>query len=54
MPVFGVALAWLFLGERPAPYHAAGIALILCGIWATSRFGGKRIEADEVAAVGTD
>jgi drug/metabolite transporter (DMT)-like permease len=54
MPVFGVALAWLFLGERPAPFHAAGIAFILCGIWATSRFGGKRIEAAEVAAVGTD
>jgi drug/metabolite transporter (DMT)-like permease len=54
MPVFGVVLAWLFLAERPAPYHAAGIALILCGIWVTSRFGGKRIEAEEVAAVGTD
>jgi drug/metabolite transporter (DMT)-like permease len=54
MPVFGVVLAWLFLGERMAPFHVAGIALILCGIWVTSRFGGKRIEADEVAAVGTD
>jgi drug/metabolite transporter (DMT)-like permease len=54
MPVFGVVLAWLFLGERLAPYHVAGIALILAGIWATSRFGGKRIETDEVAAVGTD
>jgi flagellar biogenesis protein FliO len=32
----------------------AGIALILAGIWAMSRFGAKRIEADEVAAVGTD
>jgi drug/metabolite transporter (DMT)-like permease len=54
MPVFGVLLAWLFLGERLAPFHVAGIALILAGIWATSRFGAKRIEADEVAAVGTD
>jgi drug/metabolite transporter (DMT)-like permease len=54
MPVFGVLLAWLFLGERVAPYHIAGIALILTGIWATSRFGAKHIEADEVAAVGTD
>ncbi len=54
MPVYGVALAWLFLGERTAPYHLAGIALILAGIWATSRLGGKRIEADEAAAVGTD
>jgi len=54
MPVFGVVLAWLFLGERLAPFHVAGIALILAGIWTTSRFGAKRIEADEVAAVGTD
>ena len=54
MPVFGVVLAWLFLDERLAPFHVAGIALILTGIWATSRFGGKRIETDEVAAVGTD
>ena len=38
MPVFGVVLAWLFLGERMEPYHVAGIALILAGIWATSRF----------------
>ena len=58
MPVYGVVLAWLFLGERTAPYHLAGIALILAGIWATSRLSGKRIEVDgvkaEVAAVGTD
>jgi len=54
MPVFGVGLAWLFLGERLAPFQVEGIALILAGIWATSRFGGKRIEAEECAAVGTD
>jgi drug/metabolite transporter (DMT)-like permease len=54
MPVFGVVLAWAFLGERVAFYHMAGIALILTGIWATSRFGSKRAEVDEVAAVGTD
>ena len=54
MPVFGVLLAWLFLGERLAPFHVAGIALILAGIWVTSRFGAKRVEADEVAAIGTD
>lgn len=33
MPVFGIALAVLFLGEQPAPYHAVGIALIFCGIY---------------------
>ena len=39
MPVFGVVLAWLFLGERLASYHLAGIALILTGIYVTSRYG---------------
>ena len=39
MPVFGVVLAWIFLGERLAPYHVAGIALILTGIAITSRLG---------------
>jgi len=37
MPVFGAVLAWLFLGERLYLYHIAGIALILTGIWITSR-----------------
>jgi drug/metabolite transporter (DMT)-like permease len=37
MPVFGVLLAWLFLGERLEVYHVAGIALILAGIAITSR-----------------
>jgi drug/metabolite transporter (DMT)-like permease len=54
MPVYGVVLAWLFLGERLAAFQVAGIALILAGIWVTSRSRAKRIEADEVAAVGTD
>jgi len=54
MPVYGVVLAWLFLGERMAAFQVAGIALILAGIWVTSRFGAKRIEVEEVAAVGTD
>jgi drug/metabolite transporter (DMT)-like permease len=38
MPVFGVVLAWLLLDERLATFHIAGIALILCGIYVTSRF----------------
>jgi len=48
MPVFGVMLAWLFLGERLRVYHVAGIALILTGIWVTSRRGRG------VAPAGTD
>jgi drug/metabolite transporter (DMT)-like permease len=41
MPVYGVILAWIFLDETLAPYHVAGIALILAGIAITSR-GGQR------------
>ena len=48
MPVFGVVLAWLILDERLAQYHIAGIVLILCGIYVTSRF------APVPVAVGTD
>jgi drug/metabolite transporter (DMT)-like permease len=54
MPVFGVLLAWLLLGESLAPYHVAGIAFILVGIWLTSRYGRRRPDIDEAAAVGTD
>ena len=39
MPVFGVLLAWIFLDERLALFHVAGIALILSGIGITSRLG---------------
>jgi len=39
MPVFAVLLAWIFLGERLALFHVAGIALILSGIWITTRPG---------------
>lgn len=37
LPVFGTILAWLFLGERLQIFHVAGIALILTGIYVTSR-----------------
>jgi drug/metabolite transporter (DMT)-like permease len=40
MPVYGVILAWMFLGETLVAYHLAGIALILAGIAITSK-GGK-------------
>ena len=39
MPVFGVLLAWVFLGERLALFHVTGIALILSGIGITSWLG---------------
>jgi len=37
MPAFGAVLAWLFLDERIYPFHVVGIALILAGIYLTTR-----------------
>jgi len=45
MPVFGVVLAWIFLGERVAPFHLAGIVLILSGIYITTRLGRQVVPA---------
>jgi drug/metabolite transporter (DMT)-like permease len=32
LPPYGVALAWLFLGEAFRPYHALGLGLVVSGI----------------------
>ncbi|MGH8679305.1 MAG: DMT family transporter, partial [Burkholderiales bacterium] len=37
MPVFGVALSLIFLGERIYTYHLVGAALIFGGIWLTTQ-----------------
>lgn len=37
MPVFGIILAAIFLGERPLSYHFLGIALVFIGILMTTR-----------------
>jgi drug/metabolite transporter (DMT)-like permease len=37
VPLFTVALAMIFLGEEPHFYHAAGLALILAGVWTAAR-----------------
>ena len=50
MPAFGIVLAWVFLGERLAPFHVAGIALILTGIGITSLLGRRPVPAP----LGTD
>jgi drug/metabolite transporter (DMT)-like permease len=50
MPAFGVAMAWLVLGEQLAPYHVAGIVLILTGIFITSRLGRRPV----TTPAGTD
>ena len=39
MPVFASLLAIVFLGERMYLFHVIGMALILGGIWLTSRSG---------------
>lgn len=36
MPAFGIILSMLFLGERPAFHHFAGVGLILLGIFLTT------------------
>lgn len=43
MPVFGSALAIVFLGERPHLYHAAGYALVLSGVIIATLWAPKRI-----------
>ncbi|HET7887756.1 MAG TPA: DMT family transporter [Bradyrhizobium sp.] len=37
VPVFGAAMAIIFLGERPQIFHFIGFALVLTGIFAASR-----------------
>ena len=37
LPAFGTVLAILFLGERFAAFHAAGIATILAGVLIATR-----------------
>lgn len=45
MPVFGTVLAWFFLDEKLRLYHLAGIALILAGIYVTSRAAAPAVPA---------
>ena len=37
IPLFGIVLSILFLGELPRIHHGVGISLILTGIWLNSR-----------------
>ncbi|MDM9557951.1 MULTISPECIES: DMT family transporter [Bordetella] len=37
VPIVAVLLAWGLLGEQPTLTEAAGMALILCGLWVVSR-----------------
>jgi drug/metabolite transporter (DMT)-like permease len=37
VPVFGSAMAIVFLGERPQLFHIIGFALVLAGVFIASR-----------------
>jgi drug/metabolite transporter (DMT)-like permease len=37
VPVFGAAMAMVFLGERPQLFHVIGFALVLTGVFVASR-----------------
>ena len=37
IPVFGAAMAIMFLGERPQAFHVVGFALVLTGVFVASR-----------------
>lgn len=37
VPVFGAAMAMVFLGERPQAFHVIGFALVLTGVYIASR-----------------
>jgi drug/metabolite transporter (DMT)-like permease len=37
MPVFGSAMAIVFLGEKPEWFHLTGYALVLTGVFVASR-----------------
>ena len=44
MPVFGIVLSVIFLGENPQAYHAVGIALIFFGIWLNTRKSVRNVQ----------
>ena len=37
IPVFGVVMAFIFLGERPQWFDITGFALVLTGVFVASR-----------------
>jgi len=43
MPVFGSVMSWLFLDERLYAFHLAGVALILAGIFLSTRASSKPV-----------
>lgn len=52
IPIFGSALAILFLGERPQVYHAAGYALVLAGILIATANTKRTLKTSAVSPAG--
>jgi len=52
IPIFGSALAILFLGERPYFYHAAGYALVLSGIVIATAHTKRALKTSAVSPAG--
>src|SRR5215475_7740212 len=42
VPVFGAAMAMIFLGEQPQAFHVIGFALVLTGVFVASRKASAR------------
>jgi drug/metabolite transporter (DMT)-like permease len=47
VPVFGSAMAIVFLGERPQAFHIIGFALVLAGVFVASRTPGTPVSSRE-------
>ncbi len=52
IPIFGSALAILFLGERPYFYHAVGYALVLSGIAIATARSKRTLKTSAVSPAG--
>jgi drug/metabolite transporter (DMT)-like permease len=46
-PLVAALVAWMVLGERPGPLHAAGAVLIIGGVLLTRLGGAKRVDEPE-------
>ena len=53
IPIFGVTLSVLLLGESIKPYHIAGIVVIFMGVWLVTS-GPRPESANKTTAGETD
>ena len=52
IPIIGVALSVILLGETIQAYHVAGIAVIFTGVWLVS--AGRRTPAEDTKDTNTE